>query len=366
MKLETTIQKLSNSVNKLKNFSSKNISLPVLENILLINKDNILTIRSTNLHIGVEISIPVKSIKDGEVAVNLGLFTNILNSLKKEDKILLELHGTLLKIKTENSEMEINTYDSSEFPSLPQIEEGLDFIIPIDKFIDGVRSVMYAASSSDIKPEISSVYIYKENNELIFVSTDSFRLAEKRIIIDGVDDFPGIIIPIKNIQECVHVFSDVKGDVLFELSKNQVSIKNNEIYFTSRIIDGNYPNYTQIIPQEEKTSVIVLKNDLYSSLRLINVFSDNFNQILLKTNKKKGVLSLHSKNTDIGENNTDIEAVIEGDDIEVYVNHKYITDSFSSLNEDSIYFSFFEKNKPFIIKSVGDNSFLYLIMPMNR
>lgn len=366
MKIETTIQKLSNAVSKLQKVSSKNLSLPILENILLINKDNNLTIRSTNLHVGVEISLTIKSIKDGEVAVNLELFSNIVNSLKKEDKIFLELVDKVLKIKTENSEMEINTYESSDFPSLPQVDEGLDFIIPIDKFINGIKSVIYAASLSDIKPEISSVYIYMVDNELVFVSTDSFRLAEKRIIIKGVEDFPGIIIPIKNIQECIKVFNGIEGDVLLEVGKNQISLKNNEIYFTSRVVDGNYPNYTQIIPKEEKTSVIILKDDLISSLRLINVFSDSFNQILLKTNSKKALISLNSRNKEVGENNTDIEAVVEGIDIEMYLNHKYITDSFNSLLGDSIHFSFTEKNKPFVIKSVGDSSFLYLIMPMNR
>jgi DNA polymerase-3 subunit beta len=366
MKIETTVQKLSIAVNKLQRVSSKNLSLPILENILLINKDNILLIRSTNLHVGVEISITVKSDVDGEISINLDVFTNIINSLNKEDKIFLELKDKILKIKTKSSEMEINTYDSSDFPSLPKIQDGLDFIIPINEFINGIKSVYYAASLSDIKPEISSVYIYKKDNELVFVATDSFRLAEKKIIIDGVNDFPGIIIPIKNIQEIIRVFNDVEGEVLMEIGKNQISLKNNEIYFTSRIVDGNYPNYTQIIPKEEKISVIVLKNDIISSLKLINVFSDNYNQIKLKINSKKSILSFFSKNSEVGENNTDIEAVVNGGDMEMFINHKYITDSFNSLNEDSIQFSFTEKNKPFILKSVGDKSFLYLVMPMNR
>lgn len=366
MKIETTIKKISDAVNRLQKVSSKNLSLPILENILLIIKDNILTIRSTNLHVGAEVDVVVKSNKNGEVAVKLDLFSNILNSLKNEDKIFLELKDNILYIKTDNSEMEINTYSTSDFPTLPQVDSDLDFIIPIERFIDGIKSVVYAASISDIKPEISSVYIYTVDNELVFVATDSFRLAERKIIIDGVNDFPGVIIPVKNIQECVKIFDNIKGDILLKIGKNQISLKNNEIYFTSRVVDGNYPNYSQIIPKEEKTSVIVLKNDLISSLRLINIFSDSFNQILLKTDLKKGLISLNSRNTNVGENNTEIDAVVEGDNIEMYLNHKYLTDSFNSLSGDSIQFSFTEKNKPFIIRSVGDKGFLYLIMPMNR
>ena len=161
-------------------------------------------------------------------------------------------------------------------------------------------------------------------------------------------------------------FSDVDGDVVCTIGKNQISLQNNDIYFTSRIVDGNYPNYQQIIPTEEKTSIILLKNELISSLRLVNVFSDSFNQILLKTKSKKGIVNFSSRNTEVGENSTDIEAVIEGEDIEMYLNHRYLTDSFGSLLSDSIQISFTEKNKPFLVRSVGDTSFLYLIMPMNR
>ncbi len=366
MKIESTLDKLSSAIQRIQKVSSKNLSLPILENILLIAKDNILIIRSTNLHVGTEITIPVKVQTKGEVAVRLDLFTNIISSLKKEHKIVLELKDTVLYIQTDKSEMEINTYPSADFPTLPQIEDGLEFILPTKKFIEGVKSVSYAAALSDIKPEIASVYIHTVDNELVFVATDSFRLAEKKIIVSKVEEFPGVIIPIKNIQECIKTFHDIDGDILCTISKNQMSLQNNEIYFTSRIVDGNYPDYKQIIPEEEKTSVILLKDDLISSLRLVNVFSDNFNQIFLKTNTKKGNINLNSRNTDVGENSTDIDAVISGGDIEMYLNHKYLTDSFQSLDGDSVEFSFTEKNRPFIVKSVGDSNFLYLIMPMNR
>jgi len=366
MKIESTMEKLSLAINRIQKVSSKNLSLPILENVLLIAKDNTLLIRSTNLHVGTEVSIPVKIDIAGEVAVKMDLFINIINSLKKDYKIILELKENLLYIKTDKSEMKINTYDSVDFPTLPVVKEGNDFIIPIKKFIYGIKSVAYAASLSEIKPEISSVYIHLVDNELTFVATDSFRLAEKKIILKGINEFPGVIVPIKNIQECIKIFNDIEGDVILSVGKNQISIKNNEIYFTSNIIDGNYPNYSQIIPKEEKTSTIILKNDLANSLRLINVFSDSFNQILLKTNAIKGLTTLYSRNTEVGENSTDIDSVINGDNIEIYLNHKYLTDSFSSLDGDSLHFSFTEKNKPLIIKSIGDNTFLYLIMPMNR
>ncbi len=365
MKIESILEKLIEATNRVQKVSSKNISLPILENVLLIAKNNFLTLRATNLHVGVEITIPVKVTQEGEVAVKLDLFTSILNSLKKERKIFLELNGNILTLKTDKSEMEINTYDTSDFPTIPHVETEQGFLLPIEKFIDGLRSVSYASSLSDIKPEISSVYIYTVDNELVFVATDSFRLAEKRIVMSGVDEFPGVIIPIKNIQECIKVFQGLSGDVYCSLSENQIALKNENIYFTSRIVDGNYPDYTQIIPREEKSSLIILRNDIMDALKLVNVFSDNF-RITLSIEKSSSRALLTSRNPDVGENSTYVDAVIEGDDIEINLNYRYLNDVLGVLEGDTIYFSFTEKNKPFLVRSADDSGFLYLIMPMNR
>lgn len=367
MKLESTLEKISTATSRVQKISAKNLSLPILENVLLIAKDNTLTFRSTNLHIGVEVSIPVKIQQEGEAAVNLQVFSQIISSLKNEHKIILEVKDEKqLEITTEKSTMDIKLFPHQDFPTLPRVEDGVEITLPVEKIIDGIRSVVYSASMSDIKPEISSVYIYSENNELVFVSTDSFRLAEKRIVVETKQDFPGVIIPVKNVQECIKVFTGVSEDVRVFVGENQISLQSDEIYFTSRIVDGNYPDYKQIIPSESKTEAVVLKEDLIQSLRLVNVFSDSFNQILLKTNNKDGAITLHSRNTDVGENHTSVDAAVSGDDVQMYLNHKYLSDCFSSVISDSINFSFNESNKPFLVKGVGDNSFLYLIMPMNR
>ncbi|MCA9352692.1 DNA polymerase III subunit beta [Patescibacteria group bacterium] len=366
MKIETTLEKIKDAVSRVQKISAKNLSLPILENVLLIAKDKNLILRATNLHVGVEVTIPVKIKKEGEVSVKLDVFGQIINSLEKDHIVYLEVVDNTLHISTEKSQMDIKLFPHNDFPTLPHIEDGKTLKMPIETIIDGVRSVVYSASLSDIKPEISSVYIYNENNELVFVSTDSFRLAEKRVVVDTKIDIDGVIIPVKNIQECIKVFTGIIGDVDVTIGKNQLSLQSDSIYFTSRIIDGNYPDYKQIIPQESTTEAIVLKDDIITSLRLINVFSDNFNQLSIRVDAKAGQLLLHSRNTDIGENKTSVDAAVTGSDIEMYLNHKYLSDIFPILSGDSIQFSFLEKNKPCLVRSVGDSSFLYLIMPMNR
>lgn len=367
MKIETTLEKIKDAVSRVQKISAKNLSLPILENVLLIAKENNLILRSTNLHVGAEITLPVKISTEGEVAVKLDIFGQIINSLNGDDNVVLEVVDTTLHISTDKSKMNIKLFPHLDFPTLPQVEDSVEEIsLPIEILLDGVKSVVYSASLSDIKPEISSVYIYSENNEIVFASTDSFRLAEKRIVTEQNMSISGVIIPIKNIQECVKMFTGITGNVKISLSKNQLSVTSSNIYFTSRIVDGNYPDYKQIIPTESATTAVVLKDELLQSLRLVNIFSDNFNQILLKINKENGLITINSRNTDVGENNTSVDAAVSGDSIEMHINHKYLSDAFSAFTTDSIEFSFTEKNKPCIVRSVGDSSFLYLIMPMNR
>lgn len=367
MKLESTLEKLSEAISRVQKVSSKNLSLPVLENVLIIAKNNTLTFRSTNLHVGVEYTFDVRVDVEGELAVNLDIFAHIISNLRGEHKIQLETRDGHLHIETEKSSMNVNLQSHDDFPTLPMVENDDLFMVDIDLFVEGVKSVVYSASLSDIKPEISSVYIHSEGNELVFVATDSFRLAEKRMVVEGMEDFPGLIVPVKNIQECIKIFAGISGSAALKMGKNQLSLQNDYLYFTSRVVDGSYPNYQQIIPQEFSLQGTMLKNDLVNSLKLVNIFSDSFNQVECILSKTESKLSIKSRNTNIGENSTDVDVVVEGDgDISMFLNHRYLSDAFPSLESDSISMSFTEKNRPFVLRAIGDKSFLYLIMPMNR
>jgi len=365
MKLEVSGEKLTWAIQKLQKNLQKQLSLPILEAVYLEGKDDSLTLRTTNLHVGTEVTIPVKLIEEGRTAVRYDLFSQVLTNLKeKNEKIEFSFDGGLFVVKTPYSKFNITSFNADEFPTLPKIEDSTKFSIPIADFVDGVQSVMYAAAQSDIKPEISSVYVYTEGNELIFVSTDSFRLAEKRIVVEDLGDFPGVIFPIKNVQEFIRVFSKEDGVFTVLVSENQISFETELLYFVSRVVDGNYPNYRQIIPTESLIDVVFLHNELVSSLRLVHIFSDDFHQVFLKTNKKEEKVTFSSKNVDLGESEVKIDAHIHGDDIEVKFNYRYLADVLNHPSSDSISFHFTEANKPFIVRYIDDTSFLYLIMPM--
>lgn len=365
MKLECGKEKIKELIIAADRITSKNTTLPILNSILLILDNNILKIRSTNLDIGVEFKIPVKMYESGVVVVPGIILNNTLSNLINSKNIIMEVVDKNLKLSTEYNTIIIKTEPVEDFPTLPKIQNGESFNIPTQKIIDGLKSVWYSASNSDIKPEISSVFIYQENDSIIFVSTDSFRLAEKKIIQKGLKEFTGIIIPYKNINEIIKVFDGLGKNIDIIFNKNQISFTYEGIYLTSRIIDGIFPDYKQIIPKEYKTEVIVLKQDFIDSLKLINVFSDKFKKVNIKIDVKSKVFNLSSKN-DSGENNTKINATISGNDTDLCFNYKYIMDCFQSIGSDSVTLQFSGDNKPMIIKSVGDNSFTYLVMPINK
>ncbi|MDQ3245226.1 MAG: DNA polymerase III subunit beta [bacterium] len=365
MKLECELEKLKNAVIQTERITGKNLTLPVLSSILLIASGKTLKLRATNLNLGVEIELPAKIEKEGIIAVNGSSFSNIVSNFFQNENITLDgIDGNLL-IKTKKSQIKLKGSLTDDFPTIPRLE-GDSFELEIKKLIEGIKSVYYSSSVSDIKPEISSVYIYSNENNLYFVSTDSFRLAEKKIKVKDIKQDFNIIIPFKNISEILRIFGDIQGNINICLNKNQISFYSNNIYLTSRIIDGVYPDYKQILPKDFKTEVVVLKQDLLNALKLTNVFSDKFNQINILIKPKEKIFKLFSKNIEVGENETLIDSVLNGEDVELGFNYKYFLDCFNSVNTDSISIKLNESSKPIVISSVGDISFTYLIMPMNR
>ena len=365
MKLECGIEKIKEGILQVEKITGKNLTLPILNSILLIAEGKSLKLRATNLSLGVEIEIPAKIEKEGVIAVSGTILAGIFSNIFQNENIHIEGEDGNLLIKTKKSRIKLKGQASDDFPTIPMVD-GKTFEIESKKLGDGIKSVYYSSSLSDIKPEISSVYIYSNEDNLVFVSTDSFRLAEKKIKINGIEEIPGILIPFKNISEILRIFGEVQDVVRVCFNKNQISFSSNNIYLTSRIIDGVFPDYRQIIPKEFKVEAVVLKQDLLNALKLSNIFSDKFNQINLLINPKEKVFELSSQNNDVGENKTYLDAAIKGEDILLGFNYKYFLDCFQSLNTDSISIRLNQPSKPIVISGNSDDSFTYLIMPMNR
>ncbi|NCU28259.1 MAG: DNA polymerase III subunit beta [Candidatus Moranbacteria bacterium] len=365
MKIECSIDKIKSALISVERVTGKNLTLPVLGSVLWVASGKSLKLRATNLNIGIEIEVPAKVEKEGTVAVRGDILSSLFSVLQGDLSVTFELINGNLLVKTKTSTILLKSIPHDDFPTIPTVD-GEVITISSKKFIEGIKSVYYSASVSEIKPEIGSVYIYPEDDMLVFVSTDSFRLAEKKIKIKQKLNFDGILIPFKNTVEIIRIFEGLDEDMIINLQKNQISLSVDKIYLTSRVVDGTFPDYKQIIPKNPTTKAIILKQDFISSLKISNIFSDKFNQIDLTIKPEEKFFEIESKNSDIGENNTELSGALSGEAVVANFNFKYILDCFQSISGDSLDLELSGNNKPMIIKGVGDTSFMYLVMPMNR
>ncbi len=366
MQLEISKEKLSQAISKAEKITGKNLTLPVLSCLLLKTEKDVLKVMATNLDLGIEVEIPAKIKQEGEVAVPGAVLSSLVSGNPKDSSVKLEKKEENLFVSSDGNSTIIKSQASDDFPSIPKLKDAQSFTINSKKLTKGLKSVWYSSATSNIKPELSSVLVYVEGKELIFVATDSFRLAEIKVDNEGVNELSQVLIPFKNVPEIIRVFDDMDDDIKVSLTKNQIAFEYKGIYLTSRIVDGNFPDYQQLIPKEFTTEFTVLKDDLINTLKVSNVFSDQFNKVTFTVDPSKKLFEVEAKNNDVGENKNKVEGVLSGDSLTISFNQRYIMDCFQSINTDSLTLRFNGNNKPMVIKSVPDTRFTYLVMPMNK
>jgi DNA polymerase-3 subunit beta len=361
-----TLQKIQEAVSIAERVVGKKESLPVLSCVLIEAKANTLYIRATNLESGVEVKLAADVKEEGICAVPVSVLSPTLKSIRSE-KITLELSAGNLTITSKHGTTTIKTIPPDEFPTIPKETAKVTHTIPVKTFIEGIQSVSYAASQSLIRPELASIYISYKSAKLTFVATDSFRLAEKQIQTSLSDEIPDTLIPVKNALELVHILGFVQDEnITFNFEESQISADAGHIYVVSRIIDATFPNYREIIPKSASTEATLLREDFQSVLKKARIFSYTSQQVGLHIYPSKKVFSVTARNSDVGETADTIDAALQGEDIDINFNLTYLSDCFQSLHSESITLECSGTGKPLIVRGVGDQSFLYLVMPLNK
>lgn len=365
MKLVCKKNDLREALGLAERLTGRNLSLPILAGVLLEAEGEIVVIRATNLEVGVEIKLPAKVEKEGQVVLKGGTLISLLSNLK-EDKITLELVNENILVSSVNHTTLVKALPIGDFPSLPVKPDSNDIEISAEILVNGLKSVFFSAASSSIKPEINSVYLYTDDNHLVFVATDSFRLSEKKIKMPALAANWEMIIPARNVAEIIHLFETVKDTVVLNYNKNQLTITSNNFYFISRLIDGVYPDYRQIMPKDAKTEVILNREEFIADLKLVNIFANKLNQIDFKVQAGEKKVEIVSQNAEVGESATHIGAEIKGEPIEMIFNVRYLLEMFQSLSDGEVMIKFNGKTKPVLFRGAADTTFSYLVMPMNR
>ncbi|MEW5907886.1 MAG: DNA polymerase III subunit beta [Patescibacteria group bacterium] len=346
--------------------SGKNLTLPILNNILISTEDNILKITATNLELGIEIKIPAKIEKTGKLAIPANIISNFINSLTADDNIVLESQQNNLFISIPNSSTLIKGYNPEDFPILPKTKEEKKHEILIKDLILGLKSVWYAISFSNIKPEIASVFIYSgKNAPLTFVATDSFRLAEKKFNY-SIQDLKGLLIPHKTAAEILRIFDGKEGKIKVNTDNNQLFILTENIKFISRLTEGIFPDYQQVVPQKFVSDVVVEKNDFINALKTANIFSGKLNELKIIVGLDNGSITLNTSSSEAGEHTTTIKAKVTGEELKMAFNSKYIFECLPHIFPPQIILRFSGEGKPLVISGLNDNSFHYLVMPMTN
>lgn len=344
--------------------STKHITLPILQCVLLEVKNNTLTLKTTNLEIGMEAVLVVKAEKEGSIAIPAVTLIQTVQLHTKKEIVLYQEENTLI-VEGGGSKTQIKCIPFDEFPTIPKLK-GSGQKINSALFALGIKTTAFAASQSSIKPELGSIYIFqKKEHTLTFVTTDSFRLAEKTVPQKNITLETSVLIPYKNALEIGRVCETVNDDPVLNVDENQFSLTfNNGVYITSRLTTGSFPDYEQIIPKEYVTHCTVLKDDLIHAFKKSSIFLNKFFQVGLYITQNS--LTVSANNGDLGTTTESIKAETEGDEITLSFNQRYITEILGHFVDDSIIMHFAGIGRPMVMQGVSDETLRYLVMPMNK
>ncbi len=365
MRLSTTKEKILNAVLVAERVTGKKETLPALSCILFETGAKNLTLRATNLEAAIVVTVPAEISDKGTIAVPATVLSQTLRSIGG-DKVNLSSDDGNLLVESRGTKTIIKSVPHEEFPPLSSFEEGRRGSgVPREKLLQAIQAVSYAASPSMIRPELGSIYISVGGGGVLCVATDSFRLAEKTI--GSVDRGSEVLLPLKHALELSHVLEHAtEPEVKLFVDESQISISCDGIRFVSRVVDGTFPNYKEIIPKNFSTEATLLKGDVVEMLKKARVFSGNDQHVGLHVYPKRKIFSATARSADVGEMSDSIDAALTGEDLDINFHIGYLADCLPTIASDSIILGFSGAGKPLVIRGVSDPSFTYLVMPLNR
>lgn len=368
MRVTCTHNKLKEAVENSERVITRNLTLPILNNLLIKAEKTGVTISATNLEIGVKCWFSCKVEKQGEISVPAKILSGIVNNINTDNIQLDAKDETTLNIKAGNYKGELKGHPAKDFPIIPKIERQQTIKINAADLSSGIGKTIPFTSVSETRPEITGILFHKEKNQESFniVSTDSFRLAEKKVFIKDIfkrEEF-SFIIPQKTASEILKL-SGGKGEIEIIASKNQIALKTPQNELISRLIDGNYPDYENFIPRDFKTEILADKEELIKAIKLVSLLSSRINDIRLSINNgEKQTLSVFAKDPDLGENKTSVDIQLTGAPIEVNFNWHYLLEGLQHIEGKKVNLKFVDNTKPALVRSPEDTTYVYIVMPI--
>lgn len=366
MKLSCLQENLTKSLNVVSHITGKNITLPILNNVLLRAEKGVLKLETTNLELGIITVVRGKIEKEGAFTVQAKTINEFVNFLPNE-KIDMELVAQDLKIKCKNTKTTIRGMDASEFPMIPRVEEKDPYIVKSSDFRTALSQTVFSVALDESRPEISGIFLSFGDKKLTIAATDSYRLAEKGMAFEkGSSKSKKVILPLRAAQELIRII-DESSEVSIYINENQVLFSTGQTSLVSRQIEGQYPDYKQIIPNEYKTKIILNKKEFEQAVKRVSLFcKPSINDITLQISSQNQTIMVSAANAQVGESETDVEAKVEGEENKIVFNYRYLLEGLQSMDADEVAIEIASSQAAALMKPKEKKDYLYLIMPIKQ
>lgn len=371
MKITILKEKLKEGIGMVERIAQKSLSLPILSNVLIKGEKNLLSLTTTNLEVGIRWWALAKNEKEGEIVVPARLLSSFISFLP-DGPLELETGGSFLNIKSGKYKSRIKGFSPDEFPILPQVnqEEGVSLDGPT--FCRALSQIFDIASSSLARTEISGVFFQFQKEQIKIVATDSFRLGEKKIFFKSpLAKEYSFILPHLTAREIVNVFGENKGEVKIYFSPNQTlfesvlsEVKHPQVHLISRLVEGDFPDYQAIIPKKFETQAILSRSEFLNQIKSASLFSGKISEVKLNVSPQTEKIEIFSQSPDFGEYQSFLPGKIKGKPLSVSFNYRFLIEGLLKIKTPEVIFELTNEEEPAVLKPVGAEDFLYVVMPI--
>ncbi len=362
MKIICTQENLKTGLQQVSRIVGSSSTLPILNNVLLKTENGQLKISATNLEMGINTTIRCKIESEGAVCLSAKVLLDLVNNLPNENITIAEEESEVL-VATERYQTKIKNLPVDDFPLIPDIEDGEVISVNALDLKTSLDSVSFAASTSETQPEISGILFKLDGNTLTITATDRYRLGEKSLTTQTQTN-RSVIIPHRSVNELSRILTGVEDQINLHISNTQIAVAVNDTYLVSRLIDGQYPEYSQIIPSETGTIITLEHNELISALRTSGIFSKGAGSITLMYDDEKQSLHITSASQGVGESLVEIPCSVKNGSGTVILNYRYILDLLNNINPSTLEIHIIDDTNPVVFRSQESQNYLYLIMPI--
>lgn len=361
MKLQVTQENLSKALNTVARVANTRGTLPILANVLVKTTNNRLSIAATNLDIAITQYCGAKVKEEGSITIPARLMQDFISSLPPS-VINLELDDNKLHITTDQYQSVVNGVASEEFPVMPAIEDGKELAIPGPDLKRALQQVVFAASTDEARPVLTGVYMHDIDGVLHLAATDSYRLAAKSA--GKANSSIELLIPVSAMQDVLRIVNDFTDSVQVVYNEQQVLFKAGDVELVARLIEGKYPDYQKLLPKKFANTARVKRADLVNITKVSSLFArESAGSIKIATDEDKGILSIRSIASQVGENTASANGTISGSG-EITINSRYLLDALNAFHSEEINFSFNGKLEAVVLSDPSEKDYTHLIMPL--